>query len=973
MFRKFLSLAFLCISIYSFAQVSGTVKDNKGEPMIGVSVLIKGTDTGTVTDFDGKYELDVSSGTLVFSFVGYTSQEIVIDGKSVVDVALSEESTLLESVVVIGYGTQKKKDLTSAVVVVDEKSIKERPMVSAAEALQGKAAGVQVIQPSGKPGGDISVRVRGATSVLAGNEPLYVVDGVPTTDIRGLNPNDIATMTVLKDASSSSIYGARAANGVVLITTRRGKANTTQISFNAYYGISRLNKTIDVLSTRRYRELMEEIIPGGLDPTWTANTDWNQEVFGTGTNQSYQLSMSGGSEKSRYLLSGNYLKSDGIVRPASFERYSLRLNLDNDVRSWLSVGTNINAILSNTENTQDNASSGRGGVIMSALNTPPFLRIYKTDGSGQYDPNPFQPSWENPVAYMEGPEQLVRDNRLFGNTYLNVNFGKGLQFKSNLGIDLQTHQWDYYLDPFKTNYGRNQNGVGIADKSTTYTWLTENTLTYTGSADKHHYTALAGSSVQKQAWNDSYLQGNDFPDDTTVKTLNAANTISGSTDRSAWALASFFGRVTYDYDGNYLFSASLRRDGSSKLAHHWGVMPAFSAAWRVSSASFIKDISAIEDLKIRVGWGRNGNQEGISNYARFGLVSYYRRTPSSPLSGPGSAQVSYGNPDLKWETTDQTNLGIDLLMFNGRVSFTADAYLKKTSDVLLDVQLSNSLPITTIQTNAGNIQNKGIDLALSTVNMDRSIRWQTDFNISFNKNEVTDLKYTDVYYFGRIYSNNQDVAIVKKGLPLGSFFGYVSEGVNPETGDLMYKDLNNNNIFDPGDRTIIGNAQPDFVFGLTNNFSWKGFDLDIFIQGSYGNDIFNATRIDLEGMFDSKNQSVSVLNRWTPDNRITDMPRAIGNGNVKNVLNSTRFIEDGSYIRIKSLTLAYNFSGTWLTKAGLSALRLYATGQNLFTITGYSGYDPEVNAFGRSATELGIDYGTYPHSMVVTMGVKADF
>lgn len=973
MLRKFLSLALGCISFYSFAQVSGTVSDIKGEPMIGVSVLIKGTDNGTVTDFDGKYEINVSTGTLVFSFVGYTAQEIAIDGKSVIDVILSEESTLLESVVVIGYGTQKKKDLTSAVVVVDEKAIKERPMVSAAEALQGKAAGVQVIQPSGKPGGDISVRVRGATSVLAGNEPLYVVDGVPTTDIRGLNPNDIATMTVLKDASSSSIYGARAANGVVLITTRRGKANTTQISFNAYYGISRLNKTIDVLSTRRYRELMEEIIPGGLDPTWTANTDWNQEVFGTGTNQSYQLSMSGGSEKSRYLLSGNYLKADGIVRPASFERYSLRLNLDNDVRSWLSVGTNINAILSNTENTQDNASSGRGGVIMSALNTPPFLRIYKNDGSGQYDPNPFQPSWENPVAYMEGPEQLVRDNRLFGNTYVNVKFGKGLQFKSNLGIDMQTHQWDYYLDPFKTNFGRNQNGVGIADKSTTYTWLSENTLNYSGSTGKHNYTALVGSSVQKQIWNDSYLQGNDFPDDASVKTLNAANTISGSTDRSAWSLASFFGRLTYDFDGNYLFSASLRRDGSSKLAHHWGVMPAFSAAWRASSASFIKDISAIEDLKIRVGWGRNGNQEGISNYARYGLVSYYRRTPSSPLSGPGSAQVSYGNPDLKWETTDQTNLGIDLLMFNGRLSFTADAYLKKTSDVLLDVQLSNSLPITTIQTNAGNIQNKGIDLAISTVNMDKAFRWQTDFNISFNKNEVTDLKYTDVYYFGRIYSNNQDVSIVRKGLPLGSFFGYVSEGVNPETGDLKYKDLNNNNIFDPGDRTIIGNAQPDFVFGLTNNFSWKGFDLDIFIQGSYGNDIFNATRIDLEGMFDSKNQSVAVLNRWTPDNRITDMPRAIGNGNVKNVLNSTRFIEDGSYIRIKSLTLAYNFSGAWLGKAGLTGLRLYTTGQNLFTLTGYSGYDPEVNAFGRSATELGIDYGTYPHAMVVTMGVKADF
>lgn len=972
MIRKFLSLSLLCFSTFLIAQVSGTVTSEKGEALIGVTVLLKGTDTGTVTDLDGKYEIPAGKGMLVFSSIGYATKEIDINGRSVIDVVLTEESTLLESVVVIGYGTQKKKDLTSAVAIVDEKVIKERPMVSAAEALQGTAAGVQVVQPSGKPGGDISVRVRGATSVLAGNEPLYVVDGVPTTDIRGLNPNDIASMTVLKDASSSSIYGARAANGVVLITTKRGKAGETTVSLNAYYGISRLNKTIDVLTTRKYRELMEEIIPGGLDPTWTANTNWNNEVFGLGSNQSYQLSVSGGSDKSRYLLSGNYLKSTGIVKPAEFERYSLRLNLDNDIRSWLSVGTSINTILSNTKNTQDNASSGRGGVIMSALNTPPFLRVYKNDGSGQFDPNPFQPSWENPIAYMQGPEQLQRDNRLFGSTYASINFGGGFKFKSNLGVDFQTHQWDYYLDPFRTNYGRNQNGVGIADKSTTYTWLSENTLNYSGESGKHQYTALIGSSHQKQVWNDSYLQGNDFPDDTSVKTLNAANTISGSTDRSAWALASYFGRATYNYDGNYIFSASVRRDGSSKLAHHWGVMPAASFAWRASSLAFIKDISAIEDLKFRVGWGRNGNQEGISNYARYGLISYYRRTPTSPLSGPGAAQVTYGNPDLKWETTSQTNIGLDLLMYNGRLTITADAYLKKTSDVLLDVQLSNSLPITTIQTNAGNIQNKGIDLAISTVNTNSVLKWNTDFNISFNKNEVTDLKYTDVYYFGRIYSNNQDVSIVRKGLPLGSFFGYVSEGVNPETGNLKYKDLNNNGIFDPGDRTVIGNAQPDFVFGLTNNFSWKGFDLNIFIQGSYGNDIFNATRIDLEGMFDSKNQSVAVLNRWTPDNRITDIPRAIGNGNVQNVLNSTRFIEDGSYVRVKSVTLAYNFSGNWLKKAGFSNLRVYTTGQNLFTLTGYSGYDPEVNAFGRSATELGIDYGTYPHSMVVTMGIKAD-
>jgi TonB-dependent starch-binding outer membrane protein SusC len=578
------------------------------------------------------------------------------------------------------------------------------------------------------------------------------------------------------------------------------------------------------------------------------------------------------------------------------------------------------------------------------------------------------------VAYMRGPEQFQNDSRMLGNVFAIVKPTKDITFKSSFGADLNTHHWSYYLDPFRTNNGRNLNGQGINDKSTTLAWLSENTLTYAKSNDVHDFNFLIGNSVQKSTFNDSYLQGNDFPDDTSVKTLNAANTITGSTRTEQWAIASFFSRATYGYKGRYLVTASLRRDGSSKLANHWSTFPSASVAWRISDESFLKGNDAITDLKVRLGWGINGNQEGIPNYARYGLINYNRTNTQNPLSGPASYQATYGNPDLKWESTNQSNVGVDLLMYNGRISFSADAYLKKTKDLLLNVQLSNSLPISTIQTNAGNIENKGIEFSLATVNTTTSpVKWKTDFNMSFNKNLVTDLKYTDVYYFGRIYSNNQDVTILKKGLSLGTFFGYVSEGVDPETGDLKYKDVNANGIFDPGDRTIIGNAQPDFTFGLTNDFQCKNFDLNIFIQGSYGNDIFNATRIDLEGMFDSKNQSVAVLNRWTPSNRVTDIPRAIGGGNVKNVYNSTRFIEDGSYARIKSLTLGYNFTLKALDKAKIRTLRLYATAQNLFTLTNYSGFDPEVNAFGLSATELGIDYGTYPQSKTIIVGVNVDF
>jgi len=975
--RIFTVLLLWLIPLLGFSQnltVRGKVTDQSGGALPGVTVQVKGTSGGTTTNAEGTYEIGASAtGILVFRFVGFVTREVNVAGNTRLDVILSEDIRNLGEVVVVGYGAQKKMDITTAVTTIGEKEIENRPIVTAMQALQGKAAGVQVVQPSGKPGEGLSVRVRGATSVLAGNEPLYVVDGIPTTDIRGLSPTDIATMSVLKDASSAAIYGARAANGVVLITTRRGAANTPVVSYSTYFGFSSLRKPVEVLNTEQYRQLMFEITGKQIDSTFTNYTNWSDMVFGTGAHQSHQLSISGGDDKSKYFVSAGYLNEEGIVKPARFDRYSIRINLDNQLKPWLKVGTNFNLVNIRTKDTPDNASSGRGGVIMSTLNTPPFLNVFKNDSSGWYDPNPFQPSWENPVAYMNAPDQQEIANQVTGSITGEALIIKGLLLKSRFGIDFNSNESDYYLDRITTNYGRKQNGMGYSDKYHGQVWVWDNTLDFNRSWGKHNLTALAGNSLQRFRGNSSYLSGNDFPADSLVKTLWAANIITGGTSVQEWAIASFFGRFNYDFNHKYYLTATVRRDASSKLAQKWGSFPSFSAGWRLSSEKFMRSLTFIDDLKIRGGWGKNGNQEGISNYASYGLIAYSRRTPKNPLAGPSAYQTTYSNPDLRWETTTQSNIGLDLAMFRNRVVFTFDAYIKNTTDVLLNVQLSNTLPITSIQTNAGDIQNKGIEFNISTVNVDRQFKWFTDFNMSFNRNLVTRLEYTNVYYYGTIYSNNQDVSIVKAGLPLGSFFGYVSEGVDPATGNMVYSDLNKNGIFDPGDRTVIGCAQPDFTFGLTNRLTYNRWSLDFFFQGSYGNDIYNATRIDLEGMFDSKNQSVRVLDRWTPENTDTDIPRVVKNGSTYNVYNSTRFVEDGSYIRLKSATLSYRLLDDDRTVKGIRNLTLYVTGHNLLTFTRYSGFDPEVNAFGASSTTLGVDYGTYPQSRSLIFGLNVEF
>jgi TonB-linked SusC/RagA family outer membrane protein len=956
--------------------VQGKVVDQQNLPLPGVSVKVKNSNMATSTDTNGQFTLKAGSGdVLVFTFIGFKTQE-VIAGPEVINLTMTEESTQLNEVVVIGYGTQKRGDVTTSIASVSTKDIESRPIVQAAQALQGKAAGVQVSQPSGKPGSALSIRVRGATSVQAGNEPLYVIDGVPTTDSRDLNVNDIASIQVLKDASSAAIYGARAANGVVIVTTKRGKANTSNINFSTYYGFANLSKKINVLNPEQYSELMQEM---GYSINADEVTDWTKEVFKTGQNQNYQLSFSGGNDKNQYFVSGALTKDEGIVRPADYNRYAFRMNLDNQVKEWFKLSTNLSYSNAKIHDVKDNDNAGRNAVILGALNAPPTMGIYMYDDQGRrmYTMNPNKSGWDNPLGAIYGPTQSSMDNRVFGNVTGDLSIIKNLRLRSNFGIDYLNHKYDFYIDYIQTTPGRNAHGSAQAEKSNSFTYLWENTINFDQSWDKHNVSALAGMTIQKNRWNNSFISGRDFPEDPTVKTLNAANQIDdASTNESEWFLNSYLARVMYNYESKYLLTVNFRADGSSKLAsnHRWGYFPSVSAGWRISGEPFMEDVAVINDLKIRGGWGQNGNVEGLANYASLGLNTFSRRSPTDPPSGPAVNPPSdkMPNPDLRWETTTQTNIGIDLSMFNSRLTFTADAYIKKTKDLILPVQLPSTTGYNSIDRNSGKLENKGLEFVISSVNMNNdAFKWNTDFNISFNKNKITDLELTQIYRYQAVEGRDQ-IAILQKGVSLGTYSGYKAEGVDPATGDMIYRDINGDGVVTPTDRTFLGSAQPDFTYGLNNDFTYKNWNFSFLFQGSQGNKAFNASRIETEGLYDSKNQSTEVLKRWTTPGQITDIPRAT-DGNVYNSRISSRFVEDASFLRLKSATLSYELGEKVAEKLKLNRLSVYITGQNIFTITNYKGFDPEINAFTSSGATLGIDYGTYPTARAFILGLNMQF
>lgn len=968
----------------AFAQnfrVEGVVTDEAtGETLIGVSVIIKGTKTGSSSGVDGRYTLaSVAPGTvLVVTYIGYDPLEIPVNSARV-DIKLKASNNQLEDVVVIGYGSVKRKDVTTAISTISTKDLDQRPIVSAAQAIQGRAAGVSVIQPNGTPGAEMSIRVRGTTSFNGSNDPLYVVDGVPVDNIRFLSPNDIESMQILKDASSAAIYGSRAANGVILISTKAGKNGDAKISFNGQFTQNKVTNEIDVLNFSQYRDLQNEIglvtLPEGL----TDQTNWFDETYKTGELQNYQLSISDGTEKLKYYLSAGYLNETGVLNTSFFKRYNFRANIDNKVRKWLTIGANINYADYSSNGVTTGLGANRGGVILSVVNTPTYAPVWNPDNPNQYYNNFYGVgNITSPLENMaRSQNNKDRENRLIASGNALITFAPELTFKSSFTVDRRNALITTFLDPISTTWGRNQYGEASDNRNMNTVLTFDNVVNYNKTFDKHGVEVMAGSSYTESDYTNSYINGSHFRNDL-IQTLNAANRIGWSNTGSGasdWAIMSYFGRVAYNYDSKYLLTANIRSDGSSKLHpdHRWGYFPSFSAAWRLSSEEFMSGIEWLNDLKIRGGWGQTGNQSGIGDYAylqryNIGRIEWFKEGQENSV--PTISQANLRTADLTWETTTQTNVGLDFTAFRNRLTVNLDYYFKRTTDMLMNVSLpAGAAAASTIARNEGEMTNKGFEVLVNTQNLTGPFTWSTDFNISFNRNKLESLELQKIYS-DAVTSNTVNEAVVRNepGRSLGGFFGYISDGVDPETGELMYRDLNGDSKISSTDRTYIGDPNADFIFGLTNSFSFKNFNLSVFLQGSYGNDIFNASRMETEGMYDGKNQSTRVLDRWRVPGQIKEVPKA--NFDIRN---SSYFIEDGSYLRVKNVSLSYNIQGQLLKRLKISRLQPYVSASNLLTWTNYSGMDPEVNQWGNNGAVQGIDWGTYPQSKSFVLGVNVEF
>ncbi len=999
--KFFLAVAVLFLSTMSAMAgitVSGTVQDTKHEPVIGASILEKGTSNGTVTDIDGNFTMTVSNpkAMLVVSYVGMKTVEVAAKSGSAITVTLTDDTEALDEVVVIGYGAVKRRDVTTAVSSVSTEDLEKVPITSAAQAMQGKAAGVTVVKPNGQPGAGMVIRVRGTTSMNASNDPLYVVDGVPMTDIDFLAPNDIESMQILKDASSAAIYGSRAANGVIMITTKAGSASKEKIhvDFSMYGGWTRVAKRMESLNFEQYKEYLQDlgsnvVLPDGLKD----ETNWFDETYKTGSTQNYQVSVSGGTDKVNYYMSGGYTNEVGVVPTTKYSRYNFRTSVDADVAKWLNVGANV--AYSYSDN-QGGISSGtganRGGLVLSVINTPTYAPIWDTENPNHYYTNFYG------VSNITSPlENMERYRNQHTKTHRMVASGKGvftlydtkrfnredtynhsLKFTTTFTEDLRMINYTSFLDPDKTSWGRNQYGEATDTRSSDLVTVWDNVLSYNTQLDRHGLDIMAGSSYTHSNYTWAGIYGSHYADGT-IQTLNAANKIdpgSTSTTASEWAIMSGFARISYNYDSRYLLSANFRADGSSKLApgHRWGFFPSVSAAWRISGEPFMQNVTWIDDLKLRGGWGQTGNQAGIGDYAYLERYSINRQNwweSGKEHAVPTYSQSSLRNTDLTWETTSQGNVGLDWTLLHNRLSFTFDWYYKYTRNMLMWVSLpAGSAAVSSIQRNEGEMSNMGVEFTISSHNFVRkNFQWDTQFNISHNKNKLEKLATSQVYYDAKVTDVLAEYCVRNTpGMPLGSFYGYKTNGVNPETGELNYVDINGDGKITASDRTYIGDPNPDFTFGMTNTFRFYGVSISFMLQGSYGNDIFNASRIETEGMYDAKNQSSRVLDRWRRPGMITDIPKAGFDMKI-----SDYFVEDGSYIRLKDLTIAYDFSGNWMKKIGMTKLQPYFSAQNLFTLTRYMGMDPEVNQSGNSGTVQGLDYGTYPQTRSFVLGINIAF
>ena len=1004
-----LSLVVFSIGIITAqSNISGKVLDDKGTPMVGATVLVKGTTAGMVTDIDGNYSLEVPKGatTLVFSFVGFNSIEESIGNRTVINITMAQNS-ILNEVVVVGYGTQTKKELTGSVSKVSGDVLSKLPITSVDQALQGQAAGVQVTSNSGTPGGGVSIRVRGPSSITAGNQPLYVIDGIPintgsyaqlgtggqsTNAIADLNPTDIASIEILKDAAAASIYGSRGSNGVILITTKRGKSGKSKVSLNTYYGVQEAWRRIEPQTGQEHIGTINEArrnvglaaLYSPTDSTNAANTNWQSEIFRTAPISNTDLSFEGGTDRLQYRVSGSYFDQKGIIIGSSFNRMSVRANVDNRLTDKLkmSFSSSYSRSLSNRLNNDNNIY----GVVSAAFLTGGHIPVTNADGT--YARDPFS-SVENPVSAALLPVFEAPTQRVLANFSLDWEIAEGLTARSNVGADLINYR-EFRFYPSTVPAAAGVRGQGFEAFSNDQNLINENLLFYKKNFGGVKTDLVVGLSFQKDRSETLFAQGENFTGNT-VKTLNASSVKKDiQSTRSLWGINSQFARMNLSYEGRYIISGSIRRDGASRFGkgNRYGVFPGVSAAWIISDEAFLKGNKTLSNLKVKGGWGIRGNSN-IGNFASRALIGAgfnYNQIA-------GLAPTQLGNNDLTWEQREDLTAGIEIGLLKDRIGLEFEVYKANTNNLLLDRPLPFTSGYGNISQNVGKMENKGIDIKVTTQNIvSKNFTWSTTFNVSTYKNKVTDIvnefaqgfaSYVDTGYAlgafrgyrtsnifqnqGEIDAANQ-IAREKTGRPTAV---YQSTATRP--GDIKFIDINGDGLITSADQEIIGDANPKWFGGITNDFNIYGVDLSFFFQFMQGNDVFNFTRAFSEGMNSVFGQFATVRTRWTPTNTNTEMPRAAWGDPNNNRRTSTRFLEDGSYMRLKNVSIGYSLPTSIISKMRLGTLRVYYSGQNLLTFTKYKGLDPEISTFGETNTAPGTDFLTFPQARTHTVGLNVSF
>lgn len=1054
-------------TLYAQRRITGNVTDaGTSEAMPGVNVVLKGTTSGTITDVSGNYTLDVPSteSILMFSFIGYETQEVRVGTRTAVNVALRTEATGLEEVVVVGYGTMRKSDLTGAVVSVTGDELRNSITTNIDQALQGRVAGVQVTQNSGQPGGAASIRIRGANSITGSSEPLYVIDGIPfqgdgssvsgfdwsggangqnrVNPLSTINPNDIENIEVLKDASATAIYGARAANGVVLITTKRGRKGTSLISLNSYLAYQQLPKKLDMMNLPQFadyrvqidRELGQTPNQRYLDPSILGpGTDWQDEIFQLAAMQSHQISISGGSDRSTYAITGGFFDQDGIIINSNFKRFTTRMNLDHQVNDWIKVGSSLT--YANTDEIIT-LNDGGDGVIQNALKMQPDLPVRNMDGEFAGPESNVAGISYNPVGLALLRNNTLERQRVMGNFYADLTFTKGLTFRSEIGFD-DNHSLNKAFNP-TFNWGRISNNINSMRQreESSFFWILKNYLTYNlKMGDQHNLVAMLGTEAQRSEWQGSNVTKYNFASNDIHVLSEGDDQGSPGTTTDGWkgasSIASYFGRFNYNFADRYLITLTLRADGSSKFGseNRWGYFPSGSFAWRLTEEEWMPKSDALTNVKLRLGYGEVGNQ-AIDNYLYGSSMQSF---PS--YFGTAYRPEKIANPKLKWEATKQYNIGADMSLLSGHIDLTVDLYKKFTSDMLLQLSVPSYLggsdyrDIRAPVANIGRMENKGIDIALTSYNVrKKNFSWTTNLTFTLNRNMIKELEKEQATMWGNLYwySEFQTATMTRAGHPIGVFYGYLTDGLfeneqdilshavqvldqssvtpaNPKgknladrrdgvwIGDVKFRDMNGDGVIDTDDQRVIGDPNPDFTGGLNNSFTFGPFDLVVYLTGSYGADILNYQRVEIEGMTSIyNNQTKAVDNRARyalknpagsdidPSNVYlanpgTTIPRYATSDNNRNNRMSDRFIEDGSYLRIQNVSLSYTIPPVFTRRFRVEKFRLYVNAQNVWTFTNYSGYDPEIGAFNQDSRRQNIDMGRYPSPRVFTMGIDVNF